>query len=87
MARPLIATDVPGCRELVVEGVTGFLCEARSADSLAAAMIKLIDLDDAARARLGMAARELAEREYNEERVIGAYLDALKSLCSTPLAS
>src|SRR3954453_20390416 len=87
MARPLIATDVPGCRELVVEGVPGFLCEARSAASLAAAMIKLIDLDDAARARLGMAARELAEREYNEERVIGAYLDALKSLCSTPLAS
>lgn len=87
MARPLIATDVPGCRQLVAEGVTGFLCEARSADSLAAAMIKLIHLDDTGRTRLGLAARELAEREYSEELVVGAYLNALKSLCGAALAS
>ena len=37
MGRPIVATDVPGCREVVENGVTGLLCEVKSADSLAAA--------------------------------------------------
>lgn len=35
MARPVIATDVPGCPHVIVDGLTGFLCEARSSSSLA----------------------------------------------------
>ena len=42
MARPLIATDVPGCRDVVEDGVNGLLCEARSAASLAAAMERML---------------------------------------------
>jgi len=41
MARPLIASDVPGCRELVEDGLNGYLCKARDPDSLAAAMVNL----------------------------------------------
>ncbi len=87
MARPLIATDVPGCRELAIEGRTGFLCEVRSAASLASAMVKLIDMGHAGRVQLGKAARQLVEKDFGEEHVISAYLDALESLCSPPLAS
>jgi glycosyltransferase involved in cell wall biosynthesis len=79
MGRPLIATDVPGCRELVKEGTTGFLCEARSSSSLAEAMTKLVELAPSARGEMGAAARALVERDYGEERVIDAYLEALRS--------
>lgn len=38
MGRPAIVTDVPGCRQAVVNGETGWLCEVKSAESLAACM-------------------------------------------------
>ncbi len=44
MARPLVATDAPGCRNLVEPGVTGFLCEVRSGPSLAEAMSRIAGL-------------------------------------------
>jgi glycosyltransferase involved in cell wall biosynthesis len=74
MGRVLIATDVPGCRQLVKEGVTGYLCEARSAKSLAAAMERFAN--SAYRERLAMAdnARTMAVEEFDERLVVEAYL-------------
>jgi glycosyltransferase involved in cell wall biosynthesis len=80
MARPLIGTDVPGCREVVRDGVTGFLCEARSVDSLAAAMERLARMSPEARAQLGAEARAMAEREFDEKRVTDAYLEIIAGL-------
>jgi len=80
MARPLVASDVPGNRQLVEHGVNGLLCEARSARSLAEAMHVLGSMDGARRAEMGRASRALVEREYSVERVIEAYLDALAQL-------
>src|SRR5205085_229360 len=87
MARPLIATDVPGCRQLAIEGETGFLCEVRSAQSLASAMTRLLDIDHAGHVQLGKAARHLVEKDFDEARVIRAYLEALESSCLAPLDS
>lgn len=53
MARPVIATDVPGCRAVVDREVSGFLCEVRSADSLAAAIERFLALAPGARAAIG----------------------------------
>ncbi len=80
MGRPLVGTDVPGCRELIREGVTGFLCEARNADSLAAAMERFAHLSHDARSRLGAAARSLAECEFDEAVVTAAYLEVVEDL-------
>jgi len=80
MGRPLIGADVPGCRELVRDGVTGFLCEARSAHSLAAAMERLAAMRPEERAQLGAAARLLAEREFDEAIVTRAYLEIVASI-------
>ena len=77
MGRPAIASDVPGCRQAVEDGVTGFLCAVRSADSLAQAMARMIDLSPAEREKMGAAARELALRAFDEKLVVRAYLDAL----------
>lgn len=80
MARPLIASDVPGNRQLVEHGVNGLLCEVRDARSLAEAMMQLGSMDPEQRAQMGRAGRLKVEREYGVERVIRAYLDALAQL-------
>jgi glycosyltransferase involved in cell wall biosynthesis len=77
MARPLITTDVPGCRQVVDEGMNGFLCDVRSARSLADAMLRMIGLSPDERAAMGAAGREKMEREYDEKLVVARYLDAI----------
>lgn len=58
---PLVATDVPGCREVVVPGRNGLLVPARDAAALAEALGRLIE-DPALRARMGAESKILAER-------------------------
>ena len=80
MGRPLIATDVPGCREIVREGTTGLLCQVRSASSLADAMARFAQMGVDQREALGKAARQTVEAEFSEGAVIDAYLKALRPL-------
>ncbi len=80
MGRPLIASDVPGCREVVDHGVTGYLCESRSAEALAAAMLKIARLTPIEREQMGRAARCKAEAEYGDEHVVRAYVTALERI-------
>jgi len=77
MARPLIATDVPGCRAVVGDGVSGYLCAVRDAASLAEACLRMIALAPAARAAMGQAGRRKMEAEFDERIVVAAYLDAI----------
>ena len=80
MARPLIATDVPGCREVVEDGVNGFLCRVRDSASLANAMKKLAELSPSQRLEMGEAGRRKVQDKFSETVVIRAYLDALDTL-------
>lgn len=80
MARPLVATDVPGCREVVEDGVNGFLCAPRDAGSLAGAMERIGAAGAAGRARMGAAGRAKVERDYDERIVIDAYREAIEAL-------
>ena len=77
MARPVIATDVPGCRQVVDPGVTGLLCAPRDAADLARAMEEMIALPAPARAAMAQAARARMERLYDDRIVVEAYLDAI----------
>lgn len=78
MGKPVIATDVPGCRQAVDAGFTGILCEARSVESLAEAMIEMVDMPPIERLRMGARGRRKVEQEFSERRVVDAYLDALR---------
>ena len=78
MGRPAIATDVPGCRDIITDGVNGFLCQPRDAQALAAAFAKAAQTSDSAWASMAQAARDRVESEYSAERVIGLYLDAMR---------
>ncbi len=72
-ARPLITTDVPGCREVVTDGVDGLLVPAHDAMSLARAIARLQD-DPALARRLGQAARAKALAKFDERVVIARTL-------------
>lgn len=74
MARPLIASDVPGCDEVVEHGANGLLCQPRSADSLAGAMRAMLALSPAERREMGCRGRAMAEARFGEDKVAAAYL-------------
>jgi glycosyltransferase involved in cell wall biosynthesis len=66
--RPIVASDVPGCREVVRPGETGLLVPPRDVDGLAAAVAALAS-DPARRAAMGRAGRALVECEFGEDMV------------------
>jgi len=78
MARPLIAADVPGCRDVVANGINGYLCGVRDPASLAEAMLKMLKLAPAERERMGAAGRARVEAEFDERIVIRRYLEAIE---------
>lgn len=84
MARPIVTTDVPGCRDVVSNGVNGFLCEARDAASLAAALERAAACDDAQWRAMGQTGRARVQAEFSQERVTGLYLEALESAGISP---
>ncbi len=75
--RPVIATNISGCREIVDDGVTGFLCEPQSGDSLILALRKFLKLTNGERAEMGRRAREKMEREFDRNRVSDVYLEEI----------
>ena len=78
MGRPIITTDIPGCRETVDEGRSGFLVPVKDSRALADAMLRYIRLDDATKQSFCAAARERAERIFDVSIVIKAYKKILQ---------
>jgi glycosyltransferase involved in cell wall biosynthesis len=77
--RPIVTTDVPGCREVVEDGVQGLCVPPRDANALADALARLI-ADPALRARMGEAARKRAEMEFGLDAVIAQTLALYKEV-------
>ena len=80
MARPLIATDVPGCRAVIDGDVSGYFCAPQDADSLAEAMVRFLYLPHPAQVLMGRAGRAKMEREFDEAIVLAAYQSAIMTL-------
>ena len=77
--RPIVSTDVPGCRDVVRHGVNGLLVPARDATALATA-IKHLVANPEMRLSMGREGRALVEREFALERVVGATLDLYRKI-------
>ncbi len=77
MAKPLIATDVPGCTEIARAGDNAFLCTVRDAQSLADAMLAMLALTPEKRAHMGERSRQVAEAEFDVGIVEARYVDAI----------
>lgn len=77
--KPLVATDIPGCREAVVDGQTGFLVPPRDAPALAAALERLIN-DPTLRASMGAAGRKRVEENFSDAIICAKTLAVYESL-------
>jgi len=82
MARPIITTDAPGCRGVVDDGQTGFLCKPRDAADLAEKMGGLLMLPQTTRSDMGQNGRRKMEREFDEQIVIQKYIRAVTNLAA-----
>ena len=80
MAVPVITTDTPGCRAVVENGVTGFLCKPRDRGSLISAMLSFIALNAEDRVVMRQRSRRRAETTFSEDIVIKAYLEQLPKM-------
>ena len=68
--RPVITSNIPGCKEAVIKNVSGYLCEPKDIDSLYEAMKKMIGVGDEGRCFMGKAGRKHMEDVFNKKKVV-----------------
>lgn len=76
--RPALATDIPGCREVVEDNVTGILFQVQSARALEEAIESFLSMSVQERAGMGMRARAKVEREFDRRQIVEAYVEEIK---------
>jgi glycosyltransferase involved in cell wall biosynthesis len=77
MEKPCITCDTPGCREIVMDKVTGYLCKVADAEDLADKMRDMIVLSEESRLEMGKAARQKVIKEFDKKIVVNIYLNAI----------
>jgi len=77
---PSLASDIPGCREAIDDGVTGFLVPVRDAAALASAIECSADLPWADRREMGLAARRKMEADFDREQVVKRYVEEIRGV-------
>ena len=80
VGRPIIATNVPGCKEVVVDKETGYLCRHKSATDLADKMEKMLLLDEEHLKKMSNNSRRFIEENFDERFVIVKYIKAIKEI-------
>ena len=80
VGRPLIASDVPGCKEIIDDKKSGFLCKVRNHKDLAKKIEDMINLSHRERVQMGKNGRLKVENEYNQEIVCNLYIDAIRTI-------
>ena len=83
--RALITTDIPGCREAVDEGVSGFLCRKTDTESLYECMEKFVRLSETERKEMGQEGRRKMESEFGKGSVVSDTIKAI--LNGTPVTA
>ena len=79
MAKPIIASNVPGCRDIVEHGSSGYLCKVKDSYALAHKMYKMLNLSEADLQKMGMCGRRHVRREFDEKIVIAKYLQTIET--------
>jgi glycosyltransferase involved in cell wall biosynthesis len=80
-ARPIVTTNVPGCRDIVRDGDNGLLVEARNATALADALAKLL-ANPELRQQMGQRGRERVLSEFSQERIVAQVLALYREVLS-----
>jgi len=80
LGRPIVTTDVAGCREVVEDGENGYLCEVKSSTDLSNKMIDVCKTPEDKLQEMGRKSRALVERKFDEQIVINQYLKHLSNI-------
>lgn len=80
--RPVITTNVSGCKETVDDGITGYLVRPKSVECLFDAIVKFLELPYCEKKQMGQNARKKVENEFDRQIVVDAYLKAVRE-CTT----
>jgi galacturonosyltransferase len=75
--RPIITTDRPGCREVIDDGVNGFIVKQKDSEDLIRQLERFLSLSAAERRAMGLAGRAKIEREFDRQIVVRKYMDEL----------
>jgi glycosyltransferase involved in cell wall biosynthesis len=81
MGRPLITTNTKGCRNVVDDGLSGFICAPKDSADLAEKIKKVVELDHYSRTKMGELGRKKIEQEFDEAIVCRKYLREISSIC------
>ncbi len=73
MGRPVIASNIPGCKETVEDGKNGYLIEPRSSESLVKKIEEFLKLDETKKREMGRQSRNIAEKKFDVNHVISEY--------------
>ena len=79
IGRPIIASDVPGCREVVENRISGLLCGSKDYLDLSDKMEVMINLSFQERKIMGIKGREKIEKEFNHKIVNDLYIDTIEN--------
>jgi len=78
--RPIITTDRSGCREIVDDGINGYVVTQKNIKDLIEKIEKFINLSFEAKKQMGLAGRAKVEREFDRQIVVGDYLEEISNL-------
>jgi glycosyltransferase involved in cell wall biosynthesis len=80
MAKPLVTTNVPGCKDTVNDGESGYLCDVKDSNDLARQMEKVLLLSEYERKIMGNKGRKKIITEFDEKLVIEKYKKAIAAI-------
>jgi len=83
MAKPIITTNVVGCKEVVSDVENGMLCDVKNVRDLASKMKQMLLLSDEQRKLMGQKGRLKIEKEFDEKIVIEKYLQTIAFVLET----
>lgn len=80
MGKPIVATNVPGCNNVVLDGKNGFLCKLKDSKDLALKMKNMLSLEPGQRTKMGIESREYVIQNFEESIVINKYLKSIEKI-------
>lgn len=81
--RPVITTDMPGCRDTVEDGKTGFVCQPDDVDSLVSSIEKFLSMPHEEKRAMGLAGRRRMEKSFDRNIVVNRYMDEIREIGRT----
>jgi glycosyltransferase involved in cell wall biosynthesis len=85
MMRPIITTDLPGCRDAIINGVTGILCEPKNAEDLVSKLEMFIKMTPENRLKMGYDGRSYIKKYFDEIIVLDTYISVVEKELGVPL--